>query len=87
MKKFILFLCLTAIAGCALGQHRVADVLDNPGVFQDSLYTDYQQQADKIETRYLNKEISYADYVTKKQELEERYKKEADKRATIILGE
>ena len=83
MKRMILLLFLIGFAGCISGEN----VLENPGIFQDSLYTDYKKTADVIEARYLNKEISYADYLQKKQELEDWYKKEADKRRSIIQGQ
>ena len=88
MQKIIVVVCLAAwIAGCSYGKERVELMLDNPPeILEDSLYTETQTRMEELESRYLNGEISYAQYLEKKTELENRYKQQADHRFGIIEG-
>jgi len=86
MKKEMILFFVMGLFGCASGQFDIRDHLNGPGILQDSLYRDYQQQEDAWESRYLSGEISYADYLHKKGEIENEYQKEADKRDMIIRG-
>lgn len=88
MKNMRLLLAvLLMFAGCSYGKQHVESMLDNPPrVFEDPLYVDYQQQLDALESRYLNQEISYAEYVEKKGDLEDQYTQEADRRQEIVEG-
>ena len=58
-----------------------------PSIIKDPHFADYQKKLDKLESQYLNKEISYADYVAKKEELDNVYTKEVQERDEIISGE
>ncbi|HSV43891.1 MAG TPA: hypothetical protein VLJ10_04985 [Candidatus Bathyarchaeia archaeon] len=85
-KRLAVFVCLLLV-GCAYGKQHVESVLDNPPkILTDPQYTEYEKQVNEAESRYLNGEISYADYVAKKQSLEDRYTRQADKQRMIVEG-
>lgn len=87
MKKVILLLIIVGLSGCSYGKQHVEFMLDNPpGVLEDSLYAGYEAQFEDLESQYLQKEISYAEYVEKKSDLEDRYTQEANRRAVIVEG-
>lgn len=75
------------LAGCSYGHEHVELMLDNPpGMLEDSLYVNIQDQLAALESRYLNSKITYAEYMEKKKELESNYQREADRRSVIVEG-
>ena len=84
MKKMIVVLMALLVMGCA---DKLNSYLDDPGtIIQDPHYAEYQAQLDALEHRYLQKEISYAEYLDKKSQLEDTYTKEVNERTEVIYG-
>lgn len=86
MKKFIWILALLLLAGCTY-QGGGEYALDDPeSLIKDPHFTHYQEKRDALESRYLKKEITYADYLEQVKELDDTYTQEVEKRTEIIDG-
>ena len=84
MKKMIVVLMVFLLMGCA---DKLNSYLDNPEtIIQDPHYAEYQAQLDALEHKYLQKEISYAEYLEKKSQLDDTYTKEVKERNEVIYG-
>jgi len=76
-KKLISLLLLLVLVGCS---H-----YDRPGdLFRDPHFGQYKEQQAKLESQYLNKEMSYADYMKQRDELDAKYDKEVSERDSKI---
>ena len=51
---------------------------------QDAHFADYQEKLDALESDYLKKKITYADYLQKKKEIDEKYNKEVQERRNVV---
>ena len=63
MKRAVLFLLVFFVSGCALGEN----------IIRDQEFADFKQERDAVERRYLNKDLTYAEYLKQKQQLEQEY--------------
>ncbi|MCB9747643.1 MAG: hypothetical protein H6755_04460 [Candidatus Omnitrophica bacterium] len=83
MKKYLLVVVLSfVLTGCA---EKLQGYIDQPeSFFRDPHYDHYKNELEAIESAYLKKEMSYAQYLDKKQELENKYSKEVQEREAII---
>ena len=86
MKKIIVVIFAFALLGCSAEQKRMETYMDDPStILKDPHYTEYQEKMDSLESEYLSKKITYAEYLERKQKLEETYNKEVKDRNDIIL--
>jgi len=85
MKKIILFLTLVFMFGCSYEGKQLGSYLEDPGsIIKDPHFEEYQSKRDDLESQYLRKEITYAEYLEKLNELEEMYSKEVQERQQVI---
>ncbi len=84
MKKSLLLLCALVLFGCTYGQ----DYLKNPTSFiRDPHFTEYKNTRDDLESSYLSKEITYAEYIEQKDKIDEKYSKEVQERNSKISAQ
>jgi len=82
MKKSLLLLSTLVLFGCSYGQ----DYLKNPSSFiRDPHFTDYKSNRDDLESAYLSKEITYAEYIEQKNKIDEQYSKEVQERNSKVI--
>ncbi|MCK5214548.1 MAG: hypothetical protein KAR05_04275 [Candidatus Omnitrophica bacterium] len=88
MKRCVLFILLVLFAvGCSNGGSRIKMYMDDPKtILEDPMSVNHQDALDNLESRYLRKEITYAEYLKKKRQLEEDYAKEAQKMRDTVEG-
>jgi len=86
MLKFcMLIICCAVFASCQYGTDRLNTVMDDPiRILEDPLTVEHKQDMADLEKRYLNKEITYAEYLEQKQKLEDEYTKQVQKRENWI---
>ena len=86
MKKIIIGMLVLFLAGCSTVQDKIETYTDEPENFvKDPHFGGYKTSLDDLESRYLKKEITYADYLEKKKELDEQYNKEVQERTEKIV--
>ncbi|MDP2653010.1 MAG: hypothetical protein Q8Q08_03155 [Candidatus Omnitrophota bacterium] len=74
MRYLMLTVVLLAAAGCASGTERLQTIMDDPSaILADPDFAQYQEQSDALESRYLRKDITYAEYLERKKQLDEQY--------------
>jgi len=75
-------------AGCSSGERPVQAFIENPPtVLKDTAFTQYQQELDGVESRYLAGEIDYAQYMDEKKDIENEYDRKVQHRDSIMQGE
>lgn len=83
IKKSIVLLCLLGIFGCSYGQN----YLENPETFiRDPHFTSYKKNRDDLESSYLRKEITYAEYIEQRDQLDEKYSQEVQERNSKVIS-
>lgn len=90
MRCVVLFLVCVMLmgAGCSSGERPVQLFIENPPtVLKDTAFTQYQQELDSVESRYLAGEIDYAQYMAEKKDVENEYDRKVQHRDSIIHGE
>lgn len=81
MKIVVLLFAFYLFAGCSYGTEKIKQYVDDPkSLLEDPLSVSHQQAMDDLESSYLRKKITYAEYLEKKKELEEDYTREVQKR-------
>lgn len=86
MNKKFLILSLFVLAGCSYGQEKLETYIEEPGYFiKDPHFAQYQEGLDALERDYLEKKITYAQYLEQKQALDEQYEKEIQQRDAVII--
>lgn len=84
MNKGLLLICVLMIFGCSYGQ----EYLDDPkSIIRDPHFNTYKHNRDELESSYLNKEITYAEYLEQKNKMDEKYSQEVQERTQIISPE
>ena len=74
MKNGSIILLLVLLAGCAETTDRLESIVDDPGtILQDPGFASYQQKQDDLEKEYLQKKITYAEYLEQKKKIEDDY--------------
>ena len=87
MKKVILFFIMVILAGCTYEGEKLKTYFEDPRTFiRDPHYSNYKQKRDNLESKYLNKEIAYSEYMEQMQNLDDTYSMEVQKRRDIIEG-
>ena len=77
MKKYAVIFLGLLLVGCSYeGKNLESYVNDPASIIQDPHFGDYKEKRDAIESQYLRKEISYADYTKQVQELDDKYNQE-----------
>ena len=83
MNRLIIVIFLSFIlTGCA---EKIRGYLDDPGtLLQDPYFMEYQQGLDNLESQYLRKEITYAEYLERKNRIDEKYAKDVLERQNVV---
>lgn len=82
MKRLIVLLGLLVVMGCTYEQeYREGSFLRDPH------FTAYKNNRDALESSYLKKEITYAEYIEQRDHLDDQYAKEVQKRTAVIIPE
>ena len=80
MKNLWIVLFVFFVAGCASTTERLESMVDDPRtILQDPGFANYQQKLDDLEKQYLQKKITYAEYIEQKKKIEEDYSGEIQK--------
>ena len=88
MNRMIIILSVALLAGCTYTGQNPENYIDEPAtILQDPHFGSYQQQGDELERQYLEKKMTYADYLEKKRVLDDKYSKDVKKRDAIISPE
>ena len=84
----LLFLA-SAIVGCTYaGERELRDYINEPStIVQDPHFGNYKEKLDALEKQYLEKEITYAQYLEQKTVLDDQYNKEVSERNQKIMGQ
>ena len=84
----LLFLA-SAIVGCTYaGERELRDYINEPAtIVQDPHFGNYKEKLDALEKQYLEKEITYAQYLEQKTALDDQYTKEVEERNQKIMGQ
>lgn len=83
MKKNVAFcFILVMFLGCSYNIEKV--ITDPVSILRDPHYAQYQKALDELESEYLQKNITYAEYLEKKNQLEEDYTREVQEREQEI---
>lgn len=77
MKRYAMVVALIFIVGCT-----AAEPVEN--IIRDKEFTSYRETLDQLESDYLQKKISYADYLEKKKNVENNYQQQIDSRRELI---
>jgi hypothetical protein len=76
---------LVFLAGCAATTERLESIVDDPGtVLKDPDFSNYQQKLDDLEKQYLDKKITYAEYLERKKKIEEDYAQKTQEQKNAI---
>lgn len=85
MKNILVVLLVVFFAGCAETSQRIDSIVDDPGtIFQDPDFAAYEQELNALEKQYLQKEITYAQYLEGRKQLEENYEREVKDQAAEV---
>jgi hypothetical protein len=87
MKRAVALVLVCIAAGCAYQGKTIGEYLEDPKtIIQDPHYMEYRSKRDQIEADYLNKKITYSDYLNAIKELDQNYTKEVYERNEIITN-
>ena len=82
MRITAVLLYLFFLSGCA---ERIESIVDDPGtILQDPGFAGYQQRLDALESQYLRKEMTYAEYLERKKAIDESYEQEIRKQKETL---
>ena len=90
MQKKMILLCLVCVlAGCTYaGERDLEDYVNDPKTWiTDPHFANYEKDRDALERQYLQRDISYAEYLEKQKALDEKYAQEVQERNEKISGE
>ena len=81
MKKYSIFLLGVLLVGCTYqGKDLESYVNDPASIIQDPHFAGYKEKRDAVESQYLRKQISYADYKKQLEEIDSKYNNEVKSR-------
>ncbi len=81
MEKWGMMFLGILLVGCSYkGKSLESYVYDPASIIQDPHYTGYKEKRDSLESQYLRKEITYADYLKQVEELDGKYNGEVKNR-------
>jgi len=82
IKKSLALIIVLTIFGCSYGQN----YLENPELLiRDPHFAEYKDNRDDLESQYLRKEITYADYIEQRDQLDNIYDKEVKERNAKVI--
>ncbi len=85
VKKLLLLFVAIALIGCAYEGQELKTYIKNPRWFiKDPHFANYKDKRNALESSYLNKELTYAEYVEEMNGLDETYAKEVQERDAKI---
>lgn len=87
-KKMILLFLAAVLAGCTYaGERELSDYIEEPAtIVKDPHFANYKGKLDAIEKEYLEKKITYAQYLEQKTALDDQYTREVKERNEKIMG-
>ena len=85
MRKILTIGLAAMLTGCSYGAEHLKTFVEDP--LRDPHYAENQQKLADLESEYLAKKMTYAEYIEKKQELENQYEKEVKERNQKIQAE
>lgn len=77
MKNWNLLFVVLFIVGCSYGVDRISTLVKDPD------FAAYQEKKDDLESRYLRKQITYAQYLSQKKQLDDQYTKGVQHRQAL----
>lgn len=81
IKNVTILIFIFFTFGCTYEGRTLVDFLEDPrAIIKDPHFEEYKTKRDDLESQYLRKEITYAQYVEQMDELDERYAKEVQER-------
>ena len=81
MRKMSIVFLGVLLTGCTYqGKSLESYVYDPASIIQDPHFAGYKEKRDALESQYLRKEISYADYLKQVEELDAKYNGEVKSR-------
>ena len=88
-KKMLLLFLVSVLAGCTYaGERELSDYIKEPStIVRDPHFGNYKEKLDALEKQYLEKEITYAQYLEQKTALDDQYNKEVSERNQKIMGQ
>lgn len=88
-QRIVLLFLLSAVLGCTYaGERTLEDYLSDPKTWvQDPHFANYKEKRDELESQYLQKKISYAQYLEQRTALDDKYAQEVQERNEKIMGE
>ncbi|MBF0479515.1 MAG: hypothetical protein HQL26_08530 [Candidatus Omnitrophica bacterium] len=87
MKRWLILLLGLAVLGCSYQGKKLSDYIDDPkSIIKDPHFQQYKEERDVLESQYLKKEITYADYTQKMSDLDAKYTKEVSERDSKLQG-
>ncbi len=88
-KKMMLLVLVSLIGGCTYaGERELSDYIDEPAtIVKDPHFGNYKDKLDALEKEYLEKKITYAQYLEQKAALDDQYNKEVEERNQKIMGQ
>ena len=78
MKRIVLAYLVLLTAGCSSGVEHLKTFIQDP--LRDPHYAEYQQKTADLESIYLGRKITYAEYIERKKGLDDQYEKEIKER-------
>lgn len=87
MKRLMAFYFVLIFLGCSYGSDKIRTLINEPEtILRDPEYADYKESLDHLESDYLHKRISYAEYLEQKRQIEAGYDQEIKTRRDQIEG-
>lgn len=80
MNRFVICAGLLFIVGCS-SQGTIKDII------RDQQFSGYKVELEQLEKDYLQKKISYAEYLDKKKHVEEQYQRKIDTREQLLRNQ
>ncbi|MCA9405243.1 MAG: hypothetical protein KC684_01805 [Candidatus Omnitrophica bacterium] len=88
MKNILVLLLGISLVGCAYEGRTLTDYMEEPQtILRDPHFTAYKEKRDVLERKYLNEEITYAEYMEGLEALDNQYDKEVAQRNAIVTHE
>jgi hypothetical protein len=85
MKNMFILLLVLLASGCAETHQRIDTIVDDPAaILQDPGFANYEQKLNALEKKYLQKEITYAEYLEEKKEIENNYEREVKRQEAQV---
>ena len=88
IRKYVPLFLILLLAGCVYEGKPLGHYIENPGsLMEDPHFAEYQKKRDVLESEYLQKKITYAEYMESKNKLDEKYAQEVQERNAKIISQ